>query len=84
MKKEKQSAKKDTEYQPSHSKKHDEKIHKHQIDFKRIIDEEKLAEKLNVDNFAILLYLIDVKDQEVSLCFKNHLKARQSLKYFKD
>ena len=39
----------------------------------RIIEEEKLIVKLRLDNYAIMLYLCDINDQEVRAIFERHL-----------
>jgi hypothetical protein len=32
---------------------------------------------LRLDNFAILLYLVDINDSEVKECFQNHIGAKR-------
>lgn len=48
-----------------------------QIDYQKIIDKEGLSDKMRMDNYAILLYLIDNNDQEVRLSFQNHIAVSQ-------
>lgn len=42
-----------------------------QIDYRRIVEREKLYEKLHLDNYAILLHLIEQDEHEVRQAFQN-------------
>lgn len=45
------------------------------VDYHKIIEDEKLALRLGIDNYAMLLYLIDGDDQEVREYFWNHVRV---------
>ena len=44
------------------------------VDFQRIIEEERLATRLRIDNYAMLLYLTDINDEVVREIFANHVR----------
>ena len=44
-----------------------------QIDYQKIIDIKGLSDKMRMDNYAILLYLIDNNDQEMRSSFQSHI-----------
>jgi len=49
------------------------------IDYHQIIEEEKLGQKLRIECFTILLYLIDQKDAEVKNIFTHNISNQSSL-----
>lgn len=49
-------------------KKKSKKVKK--INFNKIIEEEKLTKRLRIDNYAILLHLIDIEDAETKEYFQ--------------
>lgn len=48
-----------------------------QEEYQQVIEQEFIFQKLRLDNFAILLYLVDINDPEVKQCFQQHLLANK-------
>jgi hypothetical protein len=51
-----------------------------QIDYQAIINEEQLSENLRLDNYTILLFLINIVDSEIKNYFLRHIKNMQKLR----
>ena len=67
--KKKAKKKKDKKKDKKKKKAKAEKKTAKKVDYQRIIEEERLSKNLRVENFAILMYLIDLEDSEVKQAF---------------